>query len=182
MTLAVDPRPLDFTEFLAHYGRDNRYELINGEVFDVEPTGAHEEVAAWITGKVCVEIAASHRPWLVLQRGLLRPVHTSMTALRPDIAVINYPALTDEPLWREQSILTQGRSLLWVAEVVSSNWQHDYARKLEDYAVLGIPEYWIVDPLALGGCGILAGRNNRRFRFVLWCGVSTKFSNFGENK
>jgi hypothetical protein len=32
MTLAVDPRPLNFAEFLAHYGRDNPYELIDGEV------------------------------------------------------------------------------------------------------------------------------------------------------
>jgi Uma2 family endonuclease len=38
-----------------------------------------------------------------------------------------------------------------VAEVVSSNWQNDYARKVEDYAVLGIPEYWIADYAGLGG-------------------------------
>lgn len=34
---------------------------------------------------------------------------------------------------------------------MSGNWQNDYARKLEDYAVLGIPEYWIVDYAGLGG-------------------------------
>ena len=38
-----------------------------------------------------------------------------------------------------------------MAEVVSSNWQNDYARKVEDYAVLGIPEYWIADYAGLGG-------------------------------
>jgi len=38
-----------------------------------------------------------------------------------------------------------------VAEVVSSNWQNDYALKVEDYAVLGIPEYWIADHAGLGG-------------------------------
>jgi len=38
-----------------------------------------------------------------------------------------------------------------VAEVVSGNWQNDYARKLEDYALLGIPEYWIADYQGLGG-------------------------------
>jgi Uma2 family endonuclease len=36
-------------------------------------------------------------------------------------------------------------------EVVSTNWQNDYARKSEDYALLGITEYWIVDYLGLGG-------------------------------
>lgn len=60
MTIAVDraiqQKPLSFDEFLAHYGGDNRYELIDGEVFDLEPTGPHEEVAAFITAKVCVQI------------------------------------------------------------------------------------------------------------------------------
>ncbi len=38
-----------------------------------------------------------------------------------------------------------------MAEVVSSNWQDDYARKVEEYAILGISEYWIVDFRGLGG-------------------------------
>jgi Uma2 family endonuclease len=38
-----------------------------------------------------------------------------------------------------------------VAEVVSTNWQDDYARKVEEYALLGIEEYWIVDFRGLGG-------------------------------
>ena len=32
-----------------------------------------------------------------------------------------------------------------------TNWSDDYALKLDDYEYLGIPEYWIVDYLALGG-------------------------------
>ncbi|WP_442936488.1 Uma2 family endonuclease [Nostoc sp.] len=28
---------------------------------------------------------------------------------------------------------------------------YDYARKAEDYALLGVPEYWIVDYLGIGG-------------------------------
>jgi Uma2 family endonuclease len=35
--------------------------------------------------------------------------------------------------------------------VVSTNWQNDYARKAEDYSLLGIPELWLVDYLGLGG-------------------------------
>ena len=44
-----------------------------------------------------------------------------------------------------------GSSVKLVVEVVSTNWQNDYARKVEDYAALGIPEYWIADYAALGG-------------------------------
>lgn len=154
MTIAVDQaiqqKPLSFDEFLAYYGGDNRYELIDGEVFDLEPTGLHEEVAAFITTKICVQIDAIGLPWFVLQRGLLRP-SIGMTAFRPDVAVVDRDELIKEPLWSEQSILTLGSSIKFVAEVVSSNWQNDYARKVEDYAVLGISEYWIADYAGLGG-------------------------------
>ena len=155
MAIAIDQpiqqKPLSFDEFLAHYGGDNRYELIDGEVFDLEPTGPHEEVAAFITAKLCVQIDATALPWFVLQRGLLRPSNIGMTGFRPDVAVVDRDALTKELLWSEQSILTLGSSIRLVAEVVSSNWQNDYARKVEDYAVLGIPEYWIADYAGLGG-------------------------------
>ncbi|MDJ0678015.1 MAG: hypothetical protein QNJ36_21975 [Calothrix sp. MO_167.B42] len=40
MTIAINQpiqqHPLSFDEFLALYGGDNRYELIDGEVFDLE--------------------------------------------------------------------------------------------------------------------------------------------------
>ncbi|MGI0487900.1 Uma2 family endonuclease [Pantanalinema rosaneae CENA516] len=155
MSIAIDrsiqQTPLSFDEFLARYGGGNRYELIDGEVFDLEPTGAHEEVAAFITTKLCVQIDAIGLPWFVLQRGLLRPINIGITAFRPDVAVVDRNELIKESLWSEQSILTLGSSIKLVAEVVSNNWQNDYARKVEDYAILGIPEYWIADYAGLGG-------------------------------
>ncbi|PSN14565.1 hypothetical protein C7293_11150 [filamentous cyanobacterium CCT1] len=147
----IQQKPLSFDEFLAQYGGDNRYELIDGEVFDLEPTGQHEEVAAFVTAKICVQIEGTGLPWFVLQRGLLRPSNAGMTAFRPDVAVVDRDELVKEPFWSDQSILTLGSSIKFVAEVVSSNWQNDYARKVEDYAALGIPEYWIADYAGLGG-------------------------------
>jgi Uma2 family endonuclease len=155
MTIAINlptqQKSLTFDEFLARHGSDNRYELIDGEVFALEPTGLHEEVAAFITTKICVQIDGTGLPWFILQRGLLRPSNMGMTAFRPDVAVVDRDELTQELLWSDQSILTLGSSIKFVAEVVSSNWQNDYARKVEDYAVLGIPEYWIADYAGLGG-------------------------------
>jgi Uma2 family endonuclease len=155
MTTTIDrstqQKHLSFDQFLICYGADNRYELIDGEVFDLEPTGSHEEVAALITTKICVQIDAASLPWFVLQRGIIRPDNIGMTAFRPDVAVIDQNQLTKEMYWSEQSILTLGSSIKFVAEVVSSNWQNDYSRKVEDYAVLGIPEYWIADHAGLGG-------------------------------
>ena len=154
MTLAiaqVQNQPVSLDEFIARYGGDNRYELIDGEVFNLEPTGQHEEVAALITAKICVQIDQLSLPWFVLQRGLFRPSSASMTAFRPDVMVVDRTEVAKESLWQEQSIITMGSSIKFVAEVVSSNWQNDYARKVEDYAALGIPEYWIADYLGLGG-------------------------------
>ncbi len=154
MTLAiaqVQHQPISLDEFIASYGGDNRYELIDGEVFNLEPTGQHEEVAALITAKICVQIDQLGLPWFVLQRGLFRPSSASRTAFRPDVMVIDRTEVAKESLWQEQSIITRGDSIKFVAEVVSGNWQNDYARKVEDYAALGIPEYWIADYLGLGG-------------------------------
>jgi Uma2 family endonuclease len=53
--------------------------------------------------------------------------------------------LVNEPLWEREPVITLGRSIKLVVEVVSTNWETDYARKVEEYALLGIPEYWIVD-------------------------------------
>jgi len=143
----IQHQPLSFDEFLASYGGDNRYELIDGEVFDLEPTGQHVreaplkevEVAAFITAKLCVQIDGLGLPWFVLQRGLLRPANASVTAFRPDVAVVDRDELIQEPLWADQSILTLGSSIKFVAEVVSSNWQNDYALNVEDYTFLVIP-------------------------------------------
>ncbi|PZU96010.1 MAG: hypothetical protein DCE90_11320 [Pseudanabaena sp.] len=155
MTIATE-RPIQqqllyFDDFIARYGDSNRYELIDGEVFDLEPTGYHEEVSAFITTKVCAQIDATGLNWFVLQRGLLRPSNLGMTAFRPDVMVVDRNELEKEVLWHDQSILTLGSSIKFVVEVVSSNWQNDYARKIEDYAILGIPEYWIADYAGLGG-------------------------------
>jgi Uma2 family endonuclease len=147
----IQQQQLSFEEFLARYGGNDRYELIDGEVFDLEPTGKYEEVAAFISRKLNVQIDETDLPWFVLQRGLLRPLNTGVTAFRPDVAVVDQNQLAKEPLWAEQSVLTLGSSIKFVAEVVSGNWQNDYARKVEDYAILGIPEYWIADYAGLGG-------------------------------
>ena len=155
MTIATERQAqqqlLSFSDFIVRYGDSNRYELIDGEVFDLEPTGYHEEVSAFTTTKICAQIDAIGLNWFVLQRGLLRPSNLGMTAFRPDVMVVDRNELAKELLWHDQSILTLGSSIKFVMEVVSSNWQNDYARKVEDYAILGIPEYWIADYAGLGG-------------------------------
>jgi Uma2 family endonuclease len=150
MVSGVQQKSLTFEEFLSQYGNDNRYELIDGELFDLEPTGPHEAVVAFIDRKLNVQIDQLNLPYFILQRGIVKPLGQG-TGFRPDIMVLDQRAMANEPLWASESVITLGTSIQFVAEVVSSNWQNDYARKVEDYALLGIPEYWIIDYAALGG-------------------------------
>lgn len=149
MTQAA-PKLLKFDEFIARYGDNERYELIDGELIDMEATGAHEEVAAFALRKINVEIDRLNVRWFTPARCLIKPLGTS-TAFRPNVVVLDKTALAKEPLWAEEPVITLGASVKLVVEVVSTNWQNDYARKVEDYSTIGIPEYWIVDYLGLGG-------------------------------
>jgi Uma2 family endonuclease len=44
-------KTLTFDEFIAQYGDDPRYELIDGELRDMEPIGPHEAVAGKVAGR-----------------------------------------------------------------------------------------------------------------------------------
>jgi len=154
MALARDrstqPISLSFEDFLAQYGDDSRYELIDGELVDLEPTGPHEEVAAAIARWLNYDIVQQGVDYFIPHRCLIKPL-ANQTGFRPDVIVLDRAALPQEPLWASQPVVTLGSTIKFVAEVVSGNWQNDYARKLEDYALLGIPEYWIADYQGLGG-------------------------------
>lgn len=144
------PKLLTVDEFINHYGDDDRYELIDGELIDMEPTGPHEQVIAFLGRKLNVEIDLQDGSYFVPHRCLIKLLGTA-TAFRPDVIVLDQTQLVNEPLWQDEPVITLGRSIKFVAEVVSTNWQNDYARKVEDYALLGIPEYWIIDYLGIGG-------------------------------
>lgn len=150
MAMTLAQTALTFDEFLARYGDDDRFELIDGELFDLEPTGLHEEVAAFIGQHLNAEILRLGVKYVLPHRCLIKPSGTS-TGFRPDVVVLDKAVLAAEPLWKREPVITLGASVKLVVEVVSSNWQNDYARKVEDYAALEIPEYWIADYAAIGG-------------------------------
>ena len=151
-TLLPTQKPtLTAREFIDQYGEDSRYELIDGELRDLEPTGPHEKVAGTIAGILYSTIRQIQQPWIVPKNCLIQPPAALATILRPDVIVLDEIALQQEPLWQREPIVCNGSSIKLVAEVTSSNWQDDYARKVEEYALLEIPEYWIADFRGLGG-------------------------------
>ena len=139
-----------FEEFQEWYpdGR-GRYELIDGVVIDMYPTGDHVVVAAFLNRKLYVEIVRLNLPYFIPRTYIVKPPN-SLSGYQPDILVLNRDALEKEPLWKKSSTITLGSSVKIGVEVVSTNWRDDYGRKLIDYELMGIPEYWIVEYLALG--------------------------------
>lgn len=141
---------LNVDEFISLYGECDRYELIDGEIIDMELTGLHEQVAAFIGRKLNVQIEQNNLDYFIPYRCLIKLLGTQ-TAFRPDVIVLDRTRLVSEPLWQQEPVITAGTSIKLAVEVVSTNWQNDYARKVEDYALLSVPEYWIVDYLGVGG-------------------------------
>ncbi|MDJ1168507.1 Uma2 family endonuclease [Roseofilum sp. BLCC_M154] len=146
---------LTFEQFVAEYGDDFRYELADGELIDMEPTGPHETVSGKLATKIGIAVTNAQQPWFIPRTCLIQPFADIATARRPDVLVLDETLLDREPLWQREPIITLGRSIKLVVEVVSSNWENDYARKVEEYALLGIPEYWIVDFRGLGGTAFI---------------------------
>ncbi|MEG4046468.1 Uma2 family endonuclease [Microcoleus sp. Pol17_C1] len=149
------PKILTFETFLDRYCDNFRYELADGELVDMEPTGPHETVSGKLATQIGIAIAAEKLPWFIPRTCLIRPFSDAATARRPDIVVLDETAIVSEPLWEREPVITLGRSVKLVVEVVSTNWETDYARKVEEYALLGIPEYWIVDYRGLGGVAFI---------------------------
>jgi len=147
----TSPKLLTFEAFIEQYGDNPRYEFIDGELRDMEPTPAHEAVAGSLAGRIYAEILRLNLNWLIPKNCLIKPPAAEATALRPDVIVLDKQELSHEPLWQQEPIICNGNTVKLVVEVISTNWQDDYARKVEEYALLGIPEYWIADFRGLGG-------------------------------
>jgi len=144
-------KSLTFAEFLNRYGNNPRYELADGELIDIEPTGPHAAVGGKLATKLGIAITHAELPWFIPRTCLIRPFAETATARRPDIVVLDETVLNDEPFWEHEPVIALEKSIKLIVEVVSTNWETDYARKVEEYALLGILEYWIVDYRGLGG-------------------------------
>ena len=128
-----------------------RYELRDGEILEMpKPPGKHSEIAGDISGKLYLEITRLGLPYLIPRESIVKS-SDGKSGYEPDVIVLDREALAQEPRWETESIIIQGSSVKLAIEVVSTNWQDDYAIKQIAYQALGIQEYWIVDYLGLGG-------------------------------
>ncbi|NEN88132.1 MAG: Uma2 family endonuclease [Okeania sp. SIO3H1] len=151
--IATLTTPVSFDEFVDWYPENStdKYELHNGAIVKMPlGTGEHSSVIGFLIVKLAIQIDRYELSCAIPGDCLLKPIHDE-SGYQPDIIVLNKAQLTEEPRWQKESIITKGDSVRLVIEVVSTNWQDDYLRKVGEYELMGIPEYWIVDYLGLGG-------------------------------
>jgi Uma2 family endonuclease len=132
-----------------------RYELLDGEIIEMpKPRGKHSEIAGSIIAELNFVIRQAQLSYIIPRELIIKSID-GRSGYEPDIAVLDQTMLHQEPNWETGSIITQGCSVKLVVEVVSTNWQDDYALKQIAYQNLGIQEYWIIDYLGLGGRGFI---------------------------
>lgn len=147
-----------FTTFEAYLSCSNdmdiegRYELINGELVELPP---ESEPNNWIGRSLFLIFTTSGiiSPRLVVILGC----EIQVPILQPKDPANRFPDLV--VLRQEHLQLTQRRLTITldmpppqlIAEVVSpgkTNRDRDYSHKRAQYAAIGVPEYWLLDPVA----------------------------------
>jgi len=144
-------KSVTFEEFVEWKPQEKRYELHNGVIVEMaQPVGDHEDVTGFLAERATTEYVRLNLPYRIPKTVLVKPPE-NQSAYSPDVLVLNRDNLINEPLWKKEATVTLGASIPLIIEVVSTNWRVDYLTKVKDYEEIGIPEYWIVDYLALGG-------------------------------
>jgi Uma2 family endonuclease len=149
----VESKTISFDDFISWLPErsEYRYELRDGEILEMpKPRGKHSEIAGFIISELNFIIRQSPLPYLIPRESIVKSID-GKSGYEPDVIVLDRELLAQEPRWETESIITQGSSVKLAIEVVSTNWQDDYAIKQIAYQALGIQEYWIVDYLGLGG-------------------------------
>jgi Uma2 family endonuclease len=152
MIQALQPS-ITFDEFIEWLPETSecRYELHRGVIFEMpKPRGKHSKLSGDLAYNIGTVIRQANLPYFIPKECIVRSMDGN-SGYEPDVIVLDGPAMIDEPDWESGSIITLGKSIKIMVEVVSTNWRDDYFTKLGEYEALGIQEYWIVDYAALGG-------------------------------
>ncbi len=153
MTIATTKR-IAIEEYLTYNdGTDTRYELVDGELVRMSlGTGEHGNISEFLNDRFKAEIKRLGLDLVAkdMKIAIQSPRGTRWeTARIPDVVVL--PLEQWNGLKKRESLipLNEPPPLLVVEVVSPSTITVDYRAKHSEYAVLDIPEYWIVDPIDL---------------------------------
>lgn len=142
-----------FEQYLAYCdGHETPHELVEGDLIPMTVgTGKHGSIIEFLHDEFRAAIRQQQVPWTAkaMMLGIRSPRGRRWETSRiPDVAVLP-KAQWEEMANRSAVIDFHETPPLLVVEVVSpSTRTDDYRSKRSEYALLQIPEYWIVDPLA----------------------------------
>ncbi len=149
MTIATT-RPMTLEEYLNYDdGTETRYELVDGVLVEM---GAETDRNVLIALFLLIMFSRL-LPLVQLRRGTEVEISEGIATSRcPDLLVLTEEGSTALPGDQRSRITLEMPAPALVVEVVSpgepgeQNYDRDYIEKRREYALRGIPEYWIIDP------------------------------------
>ncbi len=140
----------DYLSYSDETAMEGRYELINGELVELPP---ESRLNSTIAVRILLVLMAAGIPVELIHPG---KCEVQVPVLQPGDAANRYPdlvVLREEHLEQTQRRLTITLGMLpphLIVEVVSpgkTNRDRDYLHKRAQYAAIGVPEYWLIDPV-----------------------------------
>ncbi|MFM6370747.1 MAG: Uma2 family endonuclease, partial [Dolichospermum sp.] len=94
-----------------------------GEIVTMaQPVGDHEEVKGFLGVEIPFEIKRMGLSYVIPNQVIVRPEDKD-SGYFPDLLVLNRANLANEPLWKKQSVISNGASIPLIIEIVSTNWR-----------------------------------------------------------
>jgi Uma2 family endonuclease len=138
-------KTLTFEDFLDYDdGTDHCYELVDGRVVLMpEPSDLHEDIVQFLYEQFSAEIKRLGRLWVPRRNRVIDVPGRGELAngKRPDLVIVT-KALSSEEAEKRRGIRSTPHLIV---EVASGNWSNDATSKTLAYALLGVPEYWVLD-------------------------------------
>jgi Uma2 family endonuclease len=122
---------------------DDPRELLDGRLVEIEvPTWTHERIVAALISRLG-SWSLAHDAGQVIGSGYKLRIGDRRGAM-PDV---QFYRRGNVPVEQEKG-LESGRPDLAIEVISPSSRSKDSVRKLQDYASIGVPEYWLIDPEA----------------------------------
>lgn len=136
----ADFGPYTWRDFI-ELDEDDPRELLDGYLVEIEvPTLTHERIVADLISSL-LQWARPRKAGLVLGSGFKVRIN-DRRAWMPDL---QFYRTGNSPADQEQG-LERGHPDLVVEVISPSSSSNDRVQKRHDYAAIGVPEYWLIDP------------------------------------